>query len=236
MKEYYTLLTACPLFKQFMPKQIAASLSALKAETKAYKKGQLIFSAWEPAVSVGIILKGTALVTKLDYDGNRNILTKLQPPDLFGEVFACLDMPTLPVSVEATTNCTILFINFKNLFQPPGKYDIRPHALPEPPAAQESLFALRQQMISNMLKIIASKNLLLNKKITIMSQHTTQKKLLTFLHRQAEEQGSQTFTIDLDRQALADYLGVERSAMSAELSKLQKMGKITFHKNQFTVK
>ena len=112
MEKYYALLTACPLFKQLTPKQIAVSLSALKAGTKTYKKGQLIFRAWEPAVSVGIILKGNALVTKLDYDGNRNILTKLQPPDLFGEVFACLDMPTLPVSVEATADSKVLFINF----------------------------------------------------------------------------------------------------------------------------
>lgn len=227
MKQYYALLTKCPLFKNFTPEQIATTLTELKAQTKTYKKGQLIFMAWEPATAVGIMLDGTAQIVKIDYEGNRNILAQLQSPDIFGEVFACLNMPTLPVSVEATKDCTVLFINFKSLV-------FLPTDLSNPIAIPGDL-SLHRQMIGNMLKIIAAKNLLLNNKITIMSQRTTKEKLMTFLYEQSQTQGSKTFTISMDRQTLADYLCVERSAMSAELSELQKLGKLTYHKNQFTL-
>lgn len=227
MEQYYSLLTKCPLFKSFTPEQIATTLTGLKAQTKTYKKGQLIFMAWEPATSVGIILDGTAQVIKIDYEGNRNILAQLRSPDIFGEVFACLNMPTLPVSVEATKDCTVLFINFKSLvFLPPG--------MPSLVTISGDL-PLHRQMIGNMLKIIAAKNLLLNNKITIMSQRTTKEKLMTFLYEQSQSQRSKTFTISMDRQTLADYLCVERSAMSAELSELQKLGKLKYHKNHFTL-
>ena len=218
MEKFFSLLTDCPLFKGLTPDQLASALSELKAETKSYKKGQLIFMAWEPATTVGIMLEGNALVIKLDYEGNRNILTTLQAPELFGEVFACLSMSTLPVSVEATTNCSVLFINSHRLFRP-----------------QDNFTPLRQQIINNMLIILAKKNYQLSKKITVISQHSTQEKLLTFLYDQAAIHGSKTFTLTWDRQALADYLCVERSAMSAELSKLQSRGKIKYHKNHFTL-
>jgi CRP-like cAMP-binding protein len=97
-------------------------LRELNADIKKYKKGQLIFMAWEPATTVGIMLEGNALVIKLDYDGNRNILTKLHPAELFGEVFACLKMSTLPVSVEATTDATVLFINSQETLSAPRKF------------------------------------------------------------------------------------------------------------------
>jgi len=218
MEKHLSLLTNCPLFNKFTPEQIAKALRELNADIKKYKKGQLIFMAWEPATTVGIMLEGSALVIKLDYDGNRNILTKLHPAELFGEVFACLKMSTLPVSVEATTDATVLFINSRKLFLP-----------------QENPTPLQQQVISNMLLILAKKNMLLSKKITVISQHSTQEKLLTFLYDQAAIHGSKTFTLAWDRQALADYLCVERSAMSAELSKLQKQGKIKYRKNSFTL-
>jgi CRP-like cAMP-binding protein len=218
MEKHLSLLTNCPLFNKFTPEQIAKALRELNADIKKYKKGQLIFMAWEPATTVGIMLEGNALVIKLDYDGNRNILTKLHPSELFGEVFACLKMSTLPVSVEATTDATVLFINSRKLFLP-----------------QENPTPLQQQVISNMLLILAKKNMLLSKKITVISQHSTQEKLLTFLYDQATIHGSKTFTLAWDRQALADYLCVERSAMSAELSKLQKQGKIKYRKNSFTL-
>lgn len=88
-------------------------------------------------------------------------------------------------------------------------------------------------MIYNLLRIVASKNLMLNQKIEFLSKRTTKEKLMAFLLAQAKQNGSRTFSIPYDRQALADYLGVERSAMSAELSRLRREGKIDFYKNQF---
>ena len=76
MEQYYNLLTQCPLFVHFTPEQIAQTLSGLKANTKTYKKGQLIFMAWEPATSVGIMLDGTAQVIKVDYDGRRLVFLR----------------------------------------------------------------------------------------------------------------------------------------------------------------
>ena len=80
------------------------------------------------------------------------------------------------------------------------------------------------RLVKNLLTVVARQNIRLSSKIQVMSQRTTREKLMTYLLGQAKIAGKAEFTIPLDRQALADYLGVERSAMSAELSKLRKEG------------
>jgi CRP-like cAMP-binding protein len=151
-----------------------------------------------------------------DYNGKRNIIAGLGPGTMFAEAFACAGVPELPVSVLAVTDCVILLLRADRLL--------------EPAAGEE---ALRGQMLRNLLAIVARKNVFLNQKLRIVAHKTTAEKLMAFLNEQARLHHAAEFAIPYDRQALADYLGVERSAMCAEIGKLQKAGVLETHKNRF---
>ena len=90
-------------------------------------------------------------------------------------------------------------------------------------------------MISNILKIVATKNIFLNQKTEILSRRSTREKLMAFLMQQAKRHNSNHFTIPYDRQALADFLAVDRSGLSAEISKLRDEGIIKSRKSEFII-
>jgi CRP-like cAMP-binding protein len=165
---------------------------------------------------VGIILTGNVHIIQEDYWGNRSILTHIAPPDLFGEAFACAEMEKTPVSALAVEKTDVLFIDYQKIIT------ICPSAC-----------VFHGQLIENMLRILAEKNILLTQKMEILSKRTTKEKLLAYLSFQAIAAKSSSFYIPFQRQALADYLGVDRSAMSSALGALKKEGKIDFEKNWF---
>ena len=136
-------------------------------------------------------------------------IPKGDPVFLEGEAFACAGLETLPVSAFAVQNSTVLLLDCRRVMTGCG---------------HDCLFHSR--LVYNLLQGIAQKNLALTEKIRFMSRKTTREKLMEFLLDQAKRHDSAEFTIPYDRQALADYLGVERSAMSAEIGKLRKDGLI----------
>ena len=81
--------------------------------------------------------------------------------------------------------------------------------------------------------MLAGRNLALTRKMGHMARRTTRDKVLSFLSAQALRAGGPAFDIPLDRQQLADYLAVDRSALSAVLSRLRDEGVLEFHKNHF---
>lgn len=216
MKEFFDTLLRCPLFEGMNREDLEAMLPCLGARTAQYEKNQTIFLEGDPAQAVGIVLEGSVQVVREDYYGNRSLLSLLPPPQIFGETFACAQVDTLPVSVVAASPCTVLLMDCRKMVTT---------------CTNTCLF--HQRLVSRLLRVIASKNLMLNQKVSYLSQRTTREKLLAFLLAQAKEAGSNEFTIPFDRQALADYLGVERSAMSTELGKLKKSGVLTFQKSHF---
>lgn len=211
-----TVLSTCPLFHGVSEENISAMLGCLDARERTYAKGELIFRDGEAADRVGIVLEGNIHILKEDHIGNRSVIGTVEPGQLFGEVFACAGMERLPVSALATTDCRVLLVACTKI-------------ITTCPASCH----FHNLVIRNLLHIVARKNLMLNQKIEFLSKKTTREKLLTFLSAHAKAQGTRIFSIPYDRQSLADYLGVERSAMSAELSKLKKEGVLDFHKNQF---
>lgn len=218
MQKYFSVLQNCSLFLDIEEGNLMAMLNCLGAKVSTYAKGQPIFLEGEAASYVGIVLSGQVQVIKEDFNGNRNILTSVQPSQLFGEVFACAEIAHLPVSVMATSESQIMLLACKQII-----------------TTCNSSCVFHNRVIHNLLRIVAAKNLLLNQKIEFLSQRTTKEKLMAYLFAQAKQNHSTTFTIPYNRQALADYLGVDRSAMSAELSKLQQEGRIQFQKNHFTL-
>lgn len=216
MQKYLDILKSAKLFKGIEESDLYPLLSCLCAKTIHYDKGTTVFFNGEGIERFGIVLSGQVQVVQDDYYGNRSILSKIGAGSLFGESFACAEIKSLPISVIAMTDSELLFIDCNRLTVPCS-----------------NACGFHSKLIQNMLNIVSIKNIALTRKIEFMSKRTTREKLIAYLSDEAKNAGSSSFIIPFNRQELADYLSVERSAMSAELSKLRNDGVIKFHKNQF---
>lgn len=207
MEAFYPLLAQCPLFRGISQPELAQALPCLGARTLQVSRDQRLLTAGEPARWIGIVLSGSVRIVHEDYCGNRNILTSAEPPQLFGEAFAWVAFPALPVDVEAAQDSAVLLLDSQRLL-----------------GHDSALVPLQPRLVANLLTVVSEKNLLLTRKLALLSRRTTREKLLAYFTDEARRAGSTAFTLDYDRQTLADYLGVDRSAMSAELSKLRQAG------------
>ena len=218
MKKYLPVLKKCGLFNEIEEENLLAMLGCLEAKVISIEKERTIFQEGTPAKYIGIVLEGSVQMVQDDFYGNRTLVTHIEKNGLFGESFACAGTQNLPVSFLASQNGEVLFIDCKRIT------DTCCNAC-----------SFHKQVIFNLLHLVARKNLDLHQKIEITSKRTTREKLMAYLLSMAKQTNSNSFTIPYDRQALADYLGVERSAMSAEISKLRKEGIIECQKSNFTI-
>ena len=147
------------------------------------------------------------------------MLAVLQPGEMFAEAFSCAGLEKLPVSAIALKDSEVLLLDCRHVMTSCNK-----------------ACHFHSVLIKNLLQDMAQKNLVLARKIRYMSEKTTREKLMSYLMDQAKQQKRAEFTIPYDRQSLADYLGVERSAMSAEISKLKKEGVIDTRGSWFVLK
>ena len=216
MEKLFEVLNSCPLFDGVAEGDLEAMLGCLGARKYTARKGQIIFHEGDPAIFVGIVLCGAIRVIREDYYGNRSIVAHMEPGEVFGESFACAGVKSLPVSVVAEEDCQYLLIDCHRIT-----------------VSCTNACAFHSRMIYNLLRLVAGKNLLFNQKLEITSKRTTREKLMAYLLNQAKLQGKEEFTIPYDRQALADYLEVDRSGLSAEIGKLRKEGKLFCEKNRF---
>ncbi len=216
MEKILDTLAATRLFAGIRREDMPKLLACLSAVTARYAKNQPVFPAGEPTRRFGVVLSGQVQVTQDDYYGNRSILARFGAGELFAESFACAQAAPLPVGVSAAAESDVLLIDCRKL---------------SAPCAQACAF--HTQLIRNLMGILAEKNIALTRKIELTGRRTTRGKLLAYLTAEAGKAGSPRFEIPFNRQELADYLAVERSAMSAELSKLQKNGVLRYRKNRF---
>lgn len=216
MMDFKEILTKSSLFHKIDPKDIPLLLECLSARIKQYAKNEMIFMAGEEARSVGIICSGNVRIINEDFFGNRIILANLGEGELFGEAFACSKTEKLPVSAIAVTAGTIMFIDYRKIIH-----------------TCSSSCVFHSKLIENMLFVLAEKNIMLNRKVQVLSKRTTREKLIAYLSFCAQKSGKRSFTIPFNRQELADYLCVDRSAMSSELGRLRDEGVLRFDKNRF---
>lgn len=219
MKKYFKVLKNSALFSNISENDLENILKCLSSKNKFYKKNDFIFSEEDSTNYAGIVISGSVCVIKEDFWGNRAILDKLEVGDLFGEAYALADMDSLPISVIATQDCEVVLINCKKILK-----------------TCSNACSFHTRLVNNLMKILASKNISLNQKIYHLVKRTTREKLISYLSEQAEKQKSNIFKIPFNRQELADYLSVDRSAMSHELSKLKNEGIIEFNKSEFRLK
>lgn len=219
MKKYFEILSRCPLFDGIEQQDLDNMIGCLNGNTVNIQKGSPVFLEGDPVRFVDVVLFGTVQIIREDYLGNRSVIAILQPGEMFAEVFSCAGFATMPVSAVALTDCEVLLLDCRRVFN-----------------SCTNACHFHNQLLKNLLQGMAQKNLELTKKIRYMSKKTTKEKLLAYLFDQAKQQGSSEFVIPHNRQSLADYLGVERSAMSAEISKLKKSGQIDTHGSWFCLK
>lgn len=218
MKKYIPVLKKCGLFEEIEEENLTAMLECLGAKVFSIEKDMTVFQEGSPAKYIGLVLSGAVQMVQDDFYGNRTIVTRIEKNGLFGESFACAGTMALPVSFVASQSGEIMLIDCSRITN-----------------TCCNACSFHKQVIFNLLHLVARKNLDFHQKIEITSKRTTREKLMTYLLSVAKQTNSNSFTIPYDRQALADYLGVERSAMSAEIGKLRKEGIIECQKSNFTI-
>ncbi len=218
MERYLLQITNCPLFANIEKQNILAMLDCIHAKLCFFKKNETILAEGDVPRFVGIILNGGAQIVRDDYYGNRSIVAQLESGHVFGESFACAEVPLLPVNVIATADSAVLMMDCHRITQ-----------------SCCNACAFHSQLVFNLMKMMAEKNLMFNEKLQIISKRSTREKLMAYLMLHAKKKNSTTFTIPYNRQELADYLEVERSGLSVEISKLCKEGLIEADKKTFKI-
>ena len=216
MKNNLAVIKKSPLFYGIAENELLSMLACLSAIDKTYNKNEYIYRAGESVTSIRIVCLGSVHVIKEDFWGNRAIISQLTTGDSFGEAFSCAQVGLLSVSVIAAEITEVLLLDYKKII-----------------TTCSSNCTFHSHLIQNMLKILANKNIELTQKVEHMSKRTTREKLLSYLSAEAIKKGSNVFEIPFNRQELADYLSVDRSAMSSELSKLRNEGLLSYKRNHF---
>ncbi len=219
MEDFLWIIRNCQLFSGISENEIKEMLICLDAKRKSFRKGDFIFRTGDTTDAIGLLLNGTAFILQDDFWGNRNILSTVTPGQTFAETFACAPGTVMTVSVIAESNCDILLLDVKRILN-----------------VCSAACSHHSRIIRNLLSDLAAKNLAYNEKIAHMAQRTTRAKLLSYLSAAAQKNNSYEFDIPFSRQQMADYLSVERSGLSLELSRMKKDGLLDYHKNHFVLK
>ena len=216
MEKHLEILKKCPLFFGIEDENLIRMLNCLGAKTERFDKKYTIFAEGSPAKYIGIVLSGSAQIIQVDYYGNRSILGEIETSQVFAEAFACAAVSSLPVSVIANEPCEIMLVDCGHILH-----------------TCSNNCGFHQQLIYNLMKDLATKTIMFHQRMEVTSKRSTREKLLSYLMLQAKKAESNSFDIPFDRQELADYLEVDRSGLSAEISKMKKEGIIDCTKNKF---
>ncbi|MBR2025345.1 MAG: Crp/Fnr family transcriptional regulator [Clostridia bacterium] len=218
MKKYLEVLKKCILFKDIENDNLLAILGCIGATVKFYKKKEIIIREGESTNKIGIVLPGSVQIERNDFLGNRSILSTVNASELFLESFACAEVKKVPIDIIANEDTEIMLVEYRRIMNP---------------CCNACNF--HSKLIMNIVKDIAVKNILFHQKIEVTSKRTTREKLMTYLLLQSKKHNSNTFKIPYNRGELADYLGVDRSGLSNEISKMQKEGILRSNKYSFTI-
>ena len=216
MKKFPVEMKNSPFFEGIEETEEEKVLKGLDAHEMTYDKENYILHCGEQVKEMGLLVSGGLLIVQEDFWGNRNLVAKIEPGDVFAETFACMQRRNINVSVIAEEAANVLWLNVRNILDADGETE-----------------GWKLVLLRNLLENMAEKNLRFNEKLTHMGKRNTREKLLSYLSAEAQKHGTSEFDIAFSRQQLADYLSVERSAMSTELGKLRDEGRLSFRKNHF---
>ena len=201
------------LFRGISPKEIEDIIPKLKLHTMQYQAGDVIYRTGDKIKEIGIVVSGKLQIETTDLWDGHTILDRIQPKMMFGSTYAFIPEEAIMVDIKASEDSVVVFFEAKNLFHVADHYPL---------------------LLLNLFQLTAQVNLDLSRRIYHTSHKTIRGRLRAYLSYEAKRHNSPTFHIPFDRQQLADYLNVDRSALSNELSKMQKEGLLSVHKNHFT--
>lgn len=214
----FHFITETDLFCGCSEEDVRNMAEYLGFRTIAYKKGTIIYQEGTSVTDIGLVLSGRVQIGHNDFWGNQSILSIVPAGGVFAEAYACIPGERLMIQVTANEPCEILFINVPKLFTPCAAGSIQ------------------HKLMQNLITISAQKNLQLSRRSLHTSPKTIRERLLSYFLQLMAEQGSQNIELPFDRQQLADYLNLDRSALSKELGKMKKDGLIDYRKNRFSIK
>ena len=212
--------TLNPLFRDLDNEELAQALRFFDAQEIAYPRGTVIKSALDRLTRFALVLSGSVQVSMEDIDGRALVLNCVQTGQTFGEAL-CYLQKDAPLTFLALSDVTLIWLRCDAL------YDAQPCGVPG---------ALCSKMHRRFTAMLAERTLKMNDRIQILSRSGIREKLRAFFAECARDAASPCFTVPFDRAGMAAYLGVDRSALSRELSQMQKNGEISFHKNTFQLK
>lgn len=216
MKKYVSILKRTQLFAGVGDEEITSMLSCLGARLGNYKKGEYVLRQGEHLNDIVVLVEGKLHIQKDDYWGNRSILGLISVGEMFGEAYVAPESGSILNDVVAVEDSTVIFFNVNRII-----------------TTCSSACRFHAMVVQNMFFAISEKNRKLVQKLGHMSKRSTREKLISYLSEEAGRQNSSSFTIPFNRQQLADFLSVDRSAMSNELCKMRDEGLLKFEKNQF---
>lgn len=206
------------IFKNFSIDEIKAALDLLHATSRQYQKGEIILHAGSTTREMGLVLKGSVTIENNDAWGNKSILSHVGKGHFFAETYAYIGTEPLMVDVTANEDCSILFLKIGAL---------------QELVSEKNPWAVKLTM--NLLTIFSQKNLALSGRSFHISPKTIRGRVMAYLNSLYIKKGTSTFDIPFDRQQMADYLNLDRTALSKELGRMRDEGLISFHKNRFTI-
>lgn len=214
LKVYMSVIKKCALFCGMDEKSVENSLKVLKAEYKSYKKGEFLHFAGESFKKFGLVLFGTAAVMADDIEGNCMIMASVTKGNTFGEALCFLNIQNTDVYAIASEDCEILWLSPDELFCGESK---------------------NTELQKRFTKMVARRTLDMNDRIQILSKLTIREKIIAYLTVAARQSKSESIEIPLNREAMAGYIGTNRSALSRELSNMKKDGLIEIDKNSYKI-
>lgn len=216
MKEYIPILKRTKLFAGVADNEIEAVLSCLGAQMKGYKKGEYLIRQGEHLRYIAVLVEGGLHIQQDDYWGNRTIVNHIVVGEMFGEAYIAPESGPILNDVVAVEDSTVILLDAGRILTGCSSA-CRFHAI----------------VIQNLLFSISERNRKLVQKLGHISKRSTREKLISYLSAESQRHNSASFTIPFNRQQLADYLSVDRSAMSYELCKMRDDGLLLFEKNRF---
>ncbi len=216
MKKYIPVLKKTKLFAGIANDEIASMLLCLDAQVHHYKKGEYVLREGEHLSNIMILVGGRLHIQKDDYWGNRSILEQISMGEMFGEAYIAPESEPLLNDVVAAEDSVVMFFNAKQII-----------------TTCSSACRFHTMVVQNLFFSISEKNRKVVRKLSHMSKRSIREKLISYLSEEATRQNSSSFAIPFNRQQLADFLFVNRSAMSNELSKMRKEGLLEFERNCF---
>ena len=216
MKEFVSVLNKTKMFSGVGEQEIQSMLGCLDARLGEFDKGEYVVRQGEHLCDILVLVEGSLHIQKDDYWGNRSILGQIAVGEMFGEAYVAPESGAVLNDVVAVEKSKVIFFDLKRIL-----------------TTCPSACRFHQTIVQNVFFAISDKNRKLVQKLGHMSKRTTREKLISYLSEESKKQNSSYFTIPFNRQQLADFLSVDRSAMSNELCKMRDEHLIEFDKNNF---